>query len=117
MTLSANAAVVPVRRRGRPPGAQHDKSIQVRLPSEALKALKEIAKIEHTTVSEIVRAGVEKVLSEGAQKLIGIARNTDRAARRRLKAVQRIRLILRAALHLGPEGLNLARARTNGSSP
>ena len=99
---------------GRPRGVQYDTTFNVRLPRPTLEALKELARLEKCTVSQAVRAGILAQMAKVLPQLIATAKNVDRAGSRRLKAIQRIRLLLRAELHLGPVGLELARARARG---
>ena len=100
---------------GRPRGAQHDVTFSVRLPRPTLEALKELARLEKCKVSQAIRAGIIAKMAEVVPQLVQIIQNEDRAASRRLKAIQRLRLFMRAQVYLGPVGLRLARARAGAA--
>ena len=102
------------KRRGRPRGAQHDVTFSVRLPRPTLEALKELARLEKCKVSQAIRAGIDAQIAKVIPQLVATAKNEKRAASRRLKAIQRLRLLMRADLYLSPVGLQLARAKARG---
>ena len=102
---------------GRPRGAQHDVTFSVRLPRPTLEALKELARLEKCKVSQAIRAGIIAQIAKVVPQLVATAENPDRAASRRLKAIQRLRLFMRADLYLSPVGLQLARGRALNNPP
>jgi Arc/MetJ-type ribon-helix-helix transcriptional regulator len=110
MASAQNSSVQGRNKGGRPPGKQYDVNINVRLPRPALEALKLLAKRSHKSVSELVRSGVLASLAYAIPQQAEIATNEKRAARRRLEAIKNIRLITRASVYMGPDGLRLARA-------
>lgn len=100
-------------KRGRPRGRQFDRVLQIRLPGPALKAIRELAKREHVTVAEAVRAGVMASMGNAVGPLIERIRNAQGSTRRRISAMKLLRLYMEADLHMGPMGLRIARDRAN----
>jgi len=102
------------KKKGRPPGRQYDKVLHIRLPAESVRALKELAGIGGVSVSEIVRSGILASLAHAIEPLAKTVNDDSRPARKRLTAIKRLRKIMEAGLHMGPVGLQLARAKAAG---
>jgi hypothetical protein len=105
------------RRRGRPPGKQHDAVVHVRLPRVALEALQQLARKCGVSVARIVRWGIAEGLSRSIKPAAELAQDENAAGLRRLAAIQWIDLCGKAELHMSPVGLKVARARAAGILP
>ncbi len=101
--------VVLARRRGRPPGKQHDANVNLRLPSPAIKALKVLARHSKIPLTHIIRAGVVEALNKSLMHMAALAQDSNATPRRRMAATESVRLLMIANRHLSPEGLRLAR--------
>lgn len=96
--------------RGRPAGRRHDTVIHVRLPRPAIDAFRKMARGKRATLSQLVRSAILEKLTGAIGPLARIA-NSDAAASERMRAMRLLRMIATVGLHLGPAGLQLARAR------
>jgi len=66
---------VKAKKCGRPKGRQYDATIHVRLPSQPVHALAQLAAAEKIAVADLVRGSIASVLNGAAQQMIEAARN------------------------------------------
>ena len=76
--------------------------------------MKELAKYTGTPVAQMVRAGMARATAEVFQHCVTIAEDPKVGGRRRLKALDIIRLCTLIWLYLSPEGRRLGRRRAAG---
>lgn len=99
------------KRRGRPPGRQHDTILHIRLPKATVKALKQLARRGRVSMSAVVRSGVLASMAQAVAPLVAVAKNEQMSGRRRIEALRVLRLYATACMHLSPHGRELARQR------
>jgi hypothetical protein len=81
------------------------------MPKAVLRALKVFAPLARLTVAEYVRAAICRQLWSEVGPLVQRARDPKVAPRSQLAAIKRLDLLRRAAVHMSPLGLKLARAK------
>ena len=96
---------------GRPRGQQHDAEVHVRLPQEALRLFKKLARQWDANVSEVVRVFMVVGMMNLAAKSEKVITDEQATDWRRLRAISRHQQLRWAVLHLTDAGLKLARGR------